>query len=205
MTNKRKIMHMPRWKGALFGIALVAMPMSAHAEQPAAVEQPTAERLAAAEQLMSTMMPPERRSAMVEQMVTAMMANILPSIKKGLDLDGVLADPKVERVFDRFLERQQKSTLEQLKVQMPKMFEAMSRAYARRFTAAQMGEMQAFFNTPTGQLYVKESPTIMSDPDVAAWQRDSMTKSMERLPEELKMLRQELEEALGRPIEENKA
>lgn len=204
MTVTGKTMPMPKWKSALFGVALVAMPISARAEPAVSVTQPEAGRLTAAEHLMSAMMPAEQREAMIEQMVTAMMTNIMPSIKNALDVEGMLTNPGVEQVFDRFLARQQKSAIDQLNVQMPMMIEAMSRAYARRFTAEQLSEMRAFFSTRTGQLYVKESMGIMSDPDVAAWQRNSMTKSMEKLPEELKTLRQELEEILGRPIEENK-
>lgn len=85
---------------------------------------------------------------------------------------------------------------------MPELIEAMSRAYARRFTSSQMNEMHAFFSTPTGQRYVTEAMGIMSDPDVAEWQRNSMAKSMEKLPEELKKLQEEMEKALGRPEEE---
>ncbi|WP_332819869.1 DUF2059 domain-containing protein [Sphingopyxis sp.] len=205
MTNRGKIMLMPRWKSALFGVALVAMPISARAEIPATVTQPTAERLTAAEQLMSTMMPPGQRDAMVEQMITAIMANFTPSIRERLETDGALKNPDVAKLFDRFIARQTQLAIDQLKAQMPELIEAMSRAYARRFTAAQMEEMHAFFRTPTGQLYVTESTGIMSDPDVAAWQRNSMTKSMEKLPEELKTLQEELEKILGRPIEEEKA
>jgi hypothetical protein len=206
MTSKGKIiMHMPRWKSALFGVALVAIPFSARAETPETISAPTAERLASAAQLMAAMMPPEQREAMVEQMITAMMANILPSIKNSLEKQAALSNPELRGVFDRFIVRQQELAISQLKAEMPKLVEAMSRAYARRFTTAQMDEMHSFFRTPTGQIYVRESMSIMSDPDVAEWQRDSMTKSMDKLPEELKALQQELEEKLGRPVEENKA
>lgn len=205
MTSKEKIMPMPRWKSALLGTALVALPVSAHAEPPTTVAQPDAGRLASAQQLISTMMPTEQREAMVEQMITAMMANFTPSIRQQLEASGALENPEVTKLFDRFIARQTQLAIAQLKAEMPNMIDAMSRAYARRFSAAQMEEMHAFFRTPTGQLYMRESIGIMSDPDVAAWQRDSMSKSMEKLPAELKTLQQELEEIMGRPPEENKA
>lgn len=202
MTNRGRIMHVSKWKSVLLGVAMIAMPISAHAQAPVSTVQPSAERLAAAQQLMSVIMPPEQRDAMVEQMITAMMANILPSIRQGLDERGVLDNADIAPVFDRFLARQTQSAIDQLKVQMPELIEAMSRAYARRFTSSQMNEMHAFFSTPTGQLYVTEAMGIMSDPDVAEWQRNSMSKSMEKLPEELKKLQEEMEKALGRPEEE---
>ena len=196
---------MSKLKSVLLGVAIIAMPMPAHAQAPVSNVQPSAEQLVAAQQLMSAIMPPEQRDAMVEQMITAMMANILPSIRQRLDERGILDNPDISPVFDRFLARQTQSAIDQLKVQMPELIEAMSRAYARRFTASQMDEMHAFFRTPTGQLYVTESMGIMSDPDVAEWQRNSMSKSMEKLPDELKKLQEELEKTLGHPIAEEKA
>ena len=205
MTNRGRIMPMSKLKSVLLGVAIIAMPMPAHAQAPVSNVQPSAEQLVAAQQLMSAIMPPEQRDAMVEQMITAMMANILPSIRQRLDERGILDNPDISPVFDRFLARQTQSAIDQLKVQMPELIEAMSRAYARRFTASQMDEMHAFFRTPTGQLYVTESMGIMSDPDVAEWQRNSMSKSMEKLPDELKKLQEELEKTLGHPIAEEKA
>jgi hypothetical protein len=54
----------------------------------------------------------------------------------------------------------------------------MARAYARRFDVAQMREIKAFFQTPTGRLYMQQSYTIMADPDVGTWQRTMMANSM---------------------------
>ena len=104
-----------------------------------------------------------------------------------------LQDPKVKAVFDRFLARQQQLTLDQVNDQLPGLFDAMARAYARRFTVGQLGEIEAFFNTPTGRAYMTESMSIMSDPDIAAWQRQSIAASMDRLPTELERLRKDLE------------
>lgn len=205
MTNRGRIMPMSKWKSALLGVAMVATPISVRAEAPISTAQPSADRLVAAQQLMSAMMPPEQRDAMVEQMMTAMMTNIVPSIRQRLDQRGTLDDPDIARIFDRFVARQTQSAIEQLKAQMPELIEAMSRAYARRFTTSQLDELHTFFRTPTGQLYVTEVMGIMSDPDVAEWQRNSMAKSMEKLPEELKKMQEELEKTLGRPNEEEKA
>ncbi len=206
MTNRGRIMLMKnRWKSVLLGIAMVAMPISAQAEVPTAGAPLSAERLVAAQQLMSAMMPPEQRDAMIEQMITAMMDNIVPGIKQSFRQRGTLDNPDIAKIFDRFIARQTQSAIEQLKVEMPELIEAMSRAYARRFTTVQLGEMHAFFRTPTGQLYVTEVMGIMSDPDIAEWQRASMAKSMEKLPEELKKLQEELEKTLDRTAEEKRA
>src|SRR3546814_18844746 len=86
-------------------------------------------------------------------------------------------------------------TVEQLRTQLPGLFDAMARAYARRFTVAQLGEIETFFRTPTGRIYVTESMNIMSDPDIAAWQRQSISSRMERPTAELERLSRELTEA----------
>lgn len=200
-------MFMPKWKNALMGAALIVLPVSAQAQDGAAAvaSEPAADRLAAATRLISVIMPAEQRDAMLDQMMKAVMATMTASVKKQPELVVALQNPKVEAVFDRFLDRQQQQTTEQLKAGMPDMMVAMARAYARRFTASQLMELHAFFSTPTGRTYVRESFGILSDPDIAAWQQDLMTKSFAKLPSEVEALRKELKEVSGTPIEEPKA
>ncbi len=61
---------------------------------------------------------------------------------------------------------------------MPALFEAYDRAYARRFTLAQLGDLKAFFATPTGQLYTTRRAVAAGDPDVAAANQSLMTGAM---------------------------
>ncbi len=68
-----------------------------------------------------------------------------------------------------------------------------------------IASIKAFFDTPTGQLYARESSGILSDPDIVEWQRNLMTKSFARYPDEIKALVNELENALAEPVEEPKA
>jgi hypothetical protein len=65
------------------------------------------------------------------------------------------------------------------------MVPAMAAAYARRFDVAQLREIRRFFETPVGRAYVRGSATIMSDPDVAAWQRGLMASSMSGVQEDV--------------------
>ena len=46
----------------------------------------------------------------------------------------------------------------------PAMREGLSKAYAARFTEIQLGEIKAFFDTPPGGLYARESMAIATDP-----------------------------------------
>ena len=205
MIISERIMSLPKWKSALAALALIAAPASAAAQPANPVSQPGATELAAAHRLMEALLPKEQRDLMMEQMMSSMMTNLIGGIRQGLGVDAQVSRAVVEPVLDRFVERQKTQALAQLKTDMPDMIDAMSRAYARRFSVSQLDEMHAFFGSPTGQRYVMESVNIMADPDLAEWQRNSMAKSMEKLPEELKLLQKELEEALGRSAEEDAA
>lgn len=48
----------------------------------------------------------------------------------------------------------------------PEMRAAMAGAYARRFTTAELNDMNAFFATPSGRRYASESVTIMQDAEL---------------------------------------
>lgn len=203
MTNRERIMLMPRWKAALFGIALVAVPATAHAGGTVPVEEPAASRVASARELIAILLPAEQRDAMMEQMISAMLANVAAGMKQRPEVGAAFEDPRISAVFDRFLTRIQVDATNQLKSGMPDLTEAMARAYARRFSEDQLGEMKAFFSTPTGQAYIRASTGIMSDPDVAAWSRQSMAKSFDRMPQQLDQLKREIEDVLGRPLQGN--
>jgi hypothetical protein len=156
-------------------------------------DAPDPARLGVARSLLSTLVPPEKRDAMIDGMMKSMMANITQGMTESPFFKEALAkEPRARSIFERFIARQQTESLTLLKQNMPSMIEAMSKAYARRFTAAQMGEMRAFFETPTGRIYIDQAATIMSDPDVAKWQRDLMASSMNRMPSEMTALMNEL-------------
>ena len=79
------------------------------------------------------------------------------------------------------------------------MIDAMSRAYARRFTVEQMAELRTFFTTPTGRAYMAQATTIMSDPDIAAWQQQMMNSTMTRVMGETRKMVAELIANQGKP------
>lgn len=53
--------------------------------------------------------------------------------------------------------------------------EGLTKAYAARFDAAQLADIQAFFSTPTGKVYAAESMKLLADPQV-------MSASMQAMP-----------------------
>lgn len=183
----------------LLALSLITATPLAAQTAPEAESQATIDpaRVAAGKALLNVIMPPETREAMMDQMMTGLMANIQQGFAGKLGALGDLKDkPEVEAIFDRYMARQQRNTIDMLKENLPGMFDAMANAYARRFTVAQMEETQRFFATPTGQIYMKESVMIMSDPDIAAWQRQLMTKAMEKAPAEIEIMTKELKAAM---------
>ncbi|MCP5395570.1 MAG: DUF2059 domain-containing protein [Sphingomonadaceae bacterium] len=58
----------------------------------------------------------------------------------------------------------------------------LARAYAKRFTAAELAELDRFFQTPVGSHYAAESMLIMADPQVMAAMNEMMPAMLEMLP-----------------------
>ena len=136
-------------------------------------------RLSAAHDLLEVIIPPVTREKMIESMITSMMGNLSQSIFKNPEMKVALeTDPRASTVLQRFFTRQQENSLAIMKEDFPGMIDAMAHAYARRFTIIQLADMQKFFETPTGRIYAEQSATIMNDPDIAKWQRDSSSKSI---------------------------
>lgn len=59
---------------------------------------------------------------------------------------------------------------------------ALADSYARRFTVAQLGELHAFFATPTGQIYARESMLLMLGPDMMKAMQAFIPRMMQRMP-----------------------
>lgn len=64
----------------------------------------------------------------------------------------------------------------------PEMRAGLARAYAGRFDERQLGELNAFFATPTGAAYAEQSMTIFLDPQVMQSAQKMMPLLLEELP-----------------------
>lgn len=180
----------------LVALALTASPAvatSASAQSPEHEGAVDPARLAAAKRTIEAMMPPAQRNAMFEAMLNPMLANMQQAILSRPDIRTALdADPKAKATLNAFLAAQQQKTIALLQTELPGMFAIMERAYARRFTAAQLDEITAFFNTPTGRLYMDESMKIPADPELLGWQRQLMARSLADGEKDLEKLQADL-------------
>ena len=64
----------------------------------------------------------------------------------------------------------------------PPMRAALTRIYARRYSVEQLGEIEAFFSTPTGASYAADSLTLMNDPEMVAGMAEAMGAMMSAMP-----------------------
>ena len=157
----------------------VSAPAVATAQTATVAQAPEPARIAAAKALIAKVMPPERIDAMIDQMMRPMMENLRNAMAQAPQMQAAFAkDPKVKGVLDAFVDGELQHSIALTKSSMPTMMDAMARAYARRFTVAQLNDVSAFFDTPSGKLYAEQAPTIMADPDVLAAQRAVMEQSI---------------------------
>lgn len=101
------------------------------------------------------------------------------SIKTGVESDKIAAldadtkkavadlfDPHRKERDDQMLKVVRPLISEFLTDLEPSMRDGLAHAYARKFTAPQLTEMNGFFATPTGSLYAGESMALSADPEV---------------------------------------
>lgn len=54
--------------------------------------------------------------------------------------------------------------------------------YARKFTVAQLGEMNSFFSTPTGRAYAQQSMLVFMDPEMISAMQGFVPELMKAMP-----------------------
>lgn len=173
-------------RSALIALLLAGATAPAHAQAPASAGPVDPARLAAASALIDILLPPATREQMVTGMMMPMLANVRRSFADNPQFTAALdADPRVRALFDQFMAKQEMRSVEMMRQSLPGMMPAMAKAYARRFDLQQLSELRTFFETPTGRAYMQASFTIMSDPDIAAWQQEIMTRSMSGLQKDI--------------------
>lgn len=64
----------------------------------------------------------------------------------------------------------------------PSFRDGLSQAYARRFSATELADMNRFFATPSGRAYAAESMVIFMSPEVMAKMQEMMPVLMQRMP-----------------------
>lgn len=195
------------------GAALLASAGAAHAADPVtpppvavAEGAPSAAQLAAARPVVEKLFPAGTYRRIMGQSMGKMMGGMLDGMMampvKDLARIGGLSEEKVRGLGPATMQQAmaildpnfRERTTRGMQVMMagiadlmdsfePTVRDALTRAYARHFTAAQLAEMDRFFSTPTGTAFAAQSMAMSGDPEVIGAMRALMPEMMKKMPE----------------------
>ena len=153
-------------------------------------------KVALARDIVAVVLPPDQRDRMMGAMLNAMTNNIMSGTLQGLGIDDKIAsEPALRSIFSAFVERQKKLAIDDIHDALPGLVEAYAHAYARMFSIEDLREIKVFVQTPAGTRFMQRAPGMLSDPDVADWQRKLAAQGAARQQGELRRLKAELEAA----------
>ena len=199
-------------KSIAFALTFAALaPATGVAQAPtapaaaSAVPAPTPARLALATKVVGRLMPDgtyrRMMSGTMDKMMDSMVGQMTAMPLRDLAaIGGIPADrlqsmgpasmkqmmALLDPAFDERMRRTMKITMDEMIDVMsglePRMREGMAKAYAARFSEAQLGELDRFFTTPTGAMYAAQSMTIMADPAVSETMQAIVPELMRMMP-----------------------
>lgn len=187
-------------RSSLIGLALLAASV-AHAQTA-----PDAARVAAARPVVDKIFPAGTYRRMMGQTMSKMMDSMMDGIMKmpvaqlarigGVPRekltslnDASLAE--ISAIIDPNFRQRTKLGMDAMMASMvdlmdgfePKVRDALTRAYARKFDGKQLGELTAFFQTPTGDRYARESMMMFMDPEIMSEMQAFMPEMMKKMPD----------------------
>ena len=193
-------------KSVILAVALATVAAPAMAAPPAAPAPPTAPvktpidpaRLALAKVTVDAIWP----MGTYERLMNDMMANMQDSIM-GRMLDSTASDLGIEtenddgktlrqRIAEKdpHFEERMRITNQVMGDEMirvfgkmePKLREGLANAYARRFTVAELTEINRFFSSPAGASYARQSMELMTDKELMAEMMSAGPEFMKEMP-----------------------
>lgn len=201
-----------RYGRLVFGGLLLALsaPLGAQTATPAQEASPIdADRLAAARPVVDKLWPlgTYRRmmdgtlSKMMDQMLSSMYDMPASDFLGGFDKSGEAAKAadgksmgELAATGDPHFRERMKLTMDAMFKEMIPLFEkvepqvraSLANIYARRFTVAQLGDMNAFFATPTGKAYAEQSMLVYTDPEMIGAMQSFAPEMLRAMPEIMK-------------------
>lgn len=147
-----------RIAAAMAAVALLAG-AAAHAQSS---DEQVAE-LAEARAIMEIAFPPSDR----EQTFATLMAQVGDQFRDSLPTDGI-TDPQLLAILDRYLGSIPERLGPTVRTHLPNIIEATAVAYTNEFTLAELQDIRAFAESPSGKRYLQRSTALVGDPAVAA-------------------------------------
>ena len=181
-------------------LAQPAAPSSARSASPASPAHDPAS-LALARQILSIAYPADKRSQMMDTMITA----IVDQSTKALDTAEFSKDPEFQALIERSTKRMWDQFTASMQSSLPDYFDSMAQAYARSFSRDDLEAILAFVKTPTGQRYFGRAPLILKDPAVQAAAQRLMAKMMMKVPELSRENKQDIEDYVAKKLKQEKS
>ena len=122
---------------------------------------PDAAKLAEAHAIINVMFPPNSRESMLTQLQSQMVTQMMP------DRVAWMQGPGIKKIIDDYIAEAEAEQRAVLLKHLPDQIDAMAGAYARRFSLAELKDIDAFAHSPSGQHYLSESMAMIGDPEVA--------------------------------------
>jgi len=188
------------FRSSLIGLALLAAPVTN------AQTAPDAARVAAAQPVVDKIFPVGTYRRMMEGTLSKMMDSMMDGVMKmpiaqlariggvpeeklaGLNQSSMeqisaIVDPHFRERTTLGMNAMMASMTEMMDGFEPKVRDALTRAYARKFDGRQLAELAAFFRTPTGDLYARQSMMMFMDPEIMSEMQALMPEMMKKMPE----------------------
>lgn len=190
------------------GLALAPLVASANDTGPAAAAPAQAidpVRLDAARRTVDLIFPEGTYAKMMRESVNAMLGPMLESLGSlpvyqvaqltGMPVedakklgDGTVAE--VMAIYDPAYRERAESSMRAVMKRMtgimskvePDVRAGLARAYAKRFDARELGELNAFFTTPTGRRYAAESMMMFLDPELMQTMQKMVPVMLQEMP-----------------------
>ncbi|MGF7155954.1 DUF2059 domain-containing protein [Novosphingobium gossypii] len=184
------------------GAALLACSSPVLAAETASVAPLDPARVAAAKQTVDFVFPLGTYARMMNGTMDKMMDSIMDSMMQmplkdlvgvsGIETDklGSATTAQIMEIYDPAYKQRMQITTRTMMTDMmalmtqfePDIRDGLTSAYAGRYDAKQLQEMNAFFATPTGKAYAADAYIIMMSPEVMAKMQQAMPRLMQAMP-----------------------
>lgn len=138
----------------------------------------------AMDQIMHTTMGSMYDMPMDQVMAAAGQSGAASDKDKGKTMGDMMAegDPNYRQRMDATMKVMMAEMTRIMTEVEPDVREALAHAYARRFTVEQLGDLDRFFQTPTGAIYANESLMMMMGPDMMQAMQSFAPRLMREMP-----------------------
>lgn len=171
------------------GTLLAAQPTLAQEPAESSIEVSQAE-LALAQRIIDLGFPEAEREQLFFGTADQMSSQMREAMLKSIPIN----DPGALAVLDAWVEDYLADGKVILKAHIPRLMDAMVRAYAGTFTEQELSDILVFVSTPSGASFFRKSSNILSEPEFAAANQAYMDEVMAGFPDARNELRNRIQQ-----------